>query len=330
LYGDNLDFTNGGATNVKIKATENVLTISGTSDAAVTITNLKDPVATTDAANKAYVDGVSQGLDGKDSVRVATATAGNWSTNAVDGASIDGVQVFAGERVLLKDETSATDNGIYVIEASGPPVRSSDLATGATAAGCFTFVEAGSTWAATGWLCTADGSVGSGSLVFTQFSGTGAIVAGVNISKTGDTLDVIAAPVFTGAATVGSLVVTSGSVVGNGTIDFGSEDLTTAGVASATQFTATSDARLKQNVVVIEGALAIVEQLRGVRFEWNDESKRASVGPQVGVIAQEMELVLPEVVRTSSCGTKSVDYDKLTAVLIEAVKALAAEVKGLR
>jgi hypothetical protein len=79
-----------------------------------------------------------------------------------------------------------------------------------------------------------------------------------------------------------------------------------------------SDERLKHNIEVIPRALDKVSHLRGVTFDWNDD--RAA--PRVGVIAQDVEAVLPEVVQTRADGTKAVAYDKLVPLLIEALKDL--------
>lgn len=89
-----------------------------------------------------------------------------------------------------------------------------------------------------------------------------------------------------------------------------------------------SDQRLKQNIQPLENSLAKVDQLRGVSFEWKDAKQ--DTGTQIGVIAQEVETVLPEIVSTDSDGYKSVAYGKLTAVLVEAVKELKAENAELR
>jgi hypothetical protein len=89
-----------------------------------------------------------------------------------------------------------------------------------------------------------------------------------------------------------------------------------------------SDQRLKQNIQPLENSLAKVEQLRGVSFEWKDKAQDA--GTQVGMIAQEVETVLPELVSTDSEGYKSLAYDKMTAVLVEAVKELKAQNDALK
>jgi hypothetical protein len=84
-----------------------------------------------------------------------------------------------------------------------------------------------------------------------------------------------------------------------------------------------SDARWKENIEPIDNALNLVTQLQGVSYDWIDSSR--GEGRQIGVIAQKVERVLPEVVHTDSQGYKSVEYSKLVAPLIEAVKLLKDE-----
>jgi hypothetical protein len=106
-------------------------------------------------------------------------------------------------------------------------------------------------------------------------------------------------------------------------------DMSEAGAATFNNnVTAFSDERLKSDIETIEHGLDKVEQMRGVTYIRNDNEKG---GQQVGVIAQEIEEILPQVVLTADdeMGTKSVDYGKITAVLIEAVKELSAKVKEL-
>jgi hypothetical protein len=83
-----------------------------------------------------------------------------------------------------------------------------------------------------------------------------------------------------------------------------------------------SDERLKDNIVEIEGALDKVLALRGVEFDWND-NQEVHEGHDIGVIAQEVEAVAPELVTTRDNGYKAVKYDKLVALLIQAIKELA-------
>jgi hypothetical protein len=101
----------------------------------------------------------------------------------------------------------------------------------------------------------------------------------------------------------------------------------TTNFTSSGNITSASDARLKENVVTIDSALNKVEQMRGVYFnKIDDETKTRNVG----VIAQEMEEVLPEVVHTREDGMKSVAYANIVGVLIEAIKELKAEIDILK
>ena len=155
------------------------------------ITGLADPTADADAANKGYVDGVAQGLDVKDSVVATTTANGTLSTAFANGQSIDGVTLQTGDRILIKNQSTASQNGIYNVQASGAPSRATDMATGANAAGAFVFVEQGTVNAENGFTCTSDtGSavVGTNNLTFAQFSGAGQIIAGDGLEKSGNTL----------------------------------------------------------------------------------------------------------------------------------------------
>jgi len=157
------------------------------------ITGLADPTADADAANKGYVDGVAQGLDIKDSVVATTTANGTLSTAFANGQSIDGVTLQTGDRILIKNQTTASQNGIYNVNASGAPSRTTDMATGSNAAGAFVFVEQGTVNAENGFTCTSDtGSavVGTNNLTFAQFSGAGQIIAGDGLDKSGNTLSV--------------------------------------------------------------------------------------------------------------------------------------------
>jgi hypothetical protein len=156
-------------------------------------------------ATKEYVDATSQGLDVKNSVVAATTT--NLSATYDNGASgvgatltygsavvtLDGVTLTDGDRILVKDQTNAFENGIYVRTSSTVWTRTVDADTASDlTGGAFVFVEQGTANADNGYVFTHEGTptLGSTSLTVGQFSGAGQITAGAALSKTGNQLDV--------------------------------------------------------------------------------------------------------------------------------------------
>jgi hypothetical protein len=116
-----------------------------------------------------------------------------------------------------------------------------------------------------------------------------------------------------------------------GDIGIGTEspvaELDVVGTVQASTVAITSDIRLKTNITPLTEVLARLAQLRGVSFEWNDAYKalgRDTGRREIGVLAQDVEAVFPELVTTWGAGYKAVDYGKLSGVLIEAVKELQA------
>ena len=181
----------GNVTAASGTSTFNNVTISGSLDmdsgTSATITGLASPTNDSDAATKGYVDALAQGIDAKASVVVATTA--NITLSGTQ--TIDGIAVSVGDRVLVKDQSTASQNGIYVV-ASSSWTRATDADTWTELVAAFTFVEKGTTNSDSGWICTVDagGTIGTTSVTFAQFSGAGQITAGAGMVKSGNTLNV--------------------------------------------------------------------------------------------------------------------------------------------
>ena len=205
-------------------STFNNVTINGTLDmnsgTTGTITGLATPTGDTDAATKGYVDALAQGIDAKASVVVATTA--NITLSGTQ--TIDGIAVSVGDRVLVKDQTTQSQNGIYLV-ASSSWTRATDADTWTELVAAFTFVESGTTQANNGYICTvtAGGTIGTTAVTFAQFSGAGQITAGAGLVKSGNTLNVQTAS-------------TSRIVVGSDEID-----LASTGVSAGTYKSVTTD-----------------------------------------------------------------------------------------
>ena len=167
---------------------------TGTIDvSSARITSLATPTGSTDAATKAYVDAQLQGLDVKQSVRVATTANGTLSSAFANNSTVDGVTLATNDRILIKDQSTGSENGIYTVNASGAPTRATDFdADSEVTGGAFFFAEEGTTNADNGFVLTNDGAitVGTTALTFTQFSGAGQVIAGSALTKSGNTLNV--------------------------------------------------------------------------------------------------------------------------------------------
>ena len=201
-------------------------------------TGLGTPTNTTDAATKAYVDSVAQGLSVKTAVRVATTA--NITLSGTQ--TIDGVVLIAGDRVLVKNQSTTTQNGVYDV-AAGAWARSTDSDTGSELVNAFYFVTLGTTLQATGWTQSTPGpiTIGSTAIVFNQFSGAADYQAGNGLTKTGLTFDV-------GTVSSSRIVVNADNI-----------DLATSGVTAGTYGYVTVDAYGRVTVGAAQNSDTVVE-----------------------------------------------------------------------
>ena len=165
-----------------------------------TATNLGSPSAGTDATNKNYVDNAINGLNWKTACRVATTA--NITLSGTQ--TIDGVSVTAGDRVLVKNQTTTSANGIYVV-AAGSWSRSTDSDTAAEIDGSAVYVRLGTTQADTAWTETATvTTVGTDAIAYAQIGSGASYTAGSGLTLTGNTFALSSTPAL-GTPTSGNL-----------------------------------------------------------------------------------------------------------------------------
>jgi hypothetical protein len=172
-----------------IEGDGNRIKLSGTNpNTPVTLSGVEVPVNSDEAANKQYVDNLINGLAWIDSVLAASAIH-HELTAVTAGYTIDGIVLSEGDRVLLKNQTVGSENGVYLIQADGQqPVRPPDMSGGTDAAHKSLFVDSGTVNKDTAYVCTTDAPndiVGTDSLTFVKFSSMVNLQAGKAIAFTG-------------------------------------------------------------------------------------------------------------------------------------------------
>lgn len=214
----------GNASTASALATSRTISLSGDATGSIGFdgsANVTIPVTLSNSwATKAYVDNVIQGLDPKGAVVVAST-----GTLTLSGTQIiDGVAVIAGDRVLAKDQSTTSQNGIYVV-AAGAWTRAVDADTWDELTNAYVVVEKGATNAGYSFLCTSDsgGTLGATGITWQQFTGASNVTAGTGLTQSGNTLNVA-------TADISRIVVNADSI-----------DLALTGVSASTYRSVTVD-----------------------------------------------------------------------------------------
>jgi hypothetical protein len=253
--------------------------------------NLATPVAATDAATKAYVDGVAEGLTVKSACKAATTgtlaiesggtitynngTSGVGATLTTTGSyiAIDGVTLANGDRILVKNEATAANNGIYVRTSTTVLTRATDFdnSPDGEVAGAFTFITNGSTNADAGFVCTTNNPVvmGTTAITFTQFSGAGTYTAGTGLTLTGSIFSITNTTVTAGAYGNGDRVATF-TVNSQGQLTVAANTAITANAANLTGTTLNSG--------IVNSSLTSVGTLGSLAVTANITSGNANLG----------------------------------------------------
>ena len=195
-----------------------------------------NPTDTAHVATKAYVDSFVQGLDTKASVRLSTTGSDISLDNST--TSLDGQTIVNGDRILVKDQSDGTENGIYVASTSGSWSRSQDAdGNSEVTPGMFVFVEEGTANGDNGYVLTTNGSItlGTTALTFQQFSGAGQITAGDGLTKSGNTINAVGTTnrisVDADSIDISASYVGQSSITTLGTVSTGTWEATDVGVA---------------------------------------------------------------------------------------------------
>ena len=192
-----LNYVDGVTSAIQTQLDDKLSKTGGTMSGAIAmggskITGLGTPTNSTDAATKAYVDAVTEGLHIHASVVAATTVNVTLASALENGDTLDGITLATNDRILVKNQTTTSENGIYVVQASGQPTRATDFDTAAEVdSGDFVFVSSGTVNGSTGWVQTnKPATIGTDAILFTQFAGAGTYSAGTGLTLTGTTFSI--------------------------------------------------------------------------------------------------------------------------------------------
>jgi hypothetical protein len=316
-------FSGNGASITAINATaittgtlDNARTSAASANGASTIV-VRD-------ANGSFAGNVITGTTGTftsisgNGVALTAINASNISSGTIANARTTASDANGASTIVSRDAngsftanvgtfTSISGNGVSLTAINASNITSGTIANARTTA-------ASANGASTIVTRDANGSFTANVGTFTTVAGTLSTAAQTSITSTGNLTNLVATSFGVGTAASG----------------------TTGEIRATNNVTAyySSDERLKDNVQVITNALAKVLQIRGVEFDWNNLSEPEDGyfvrKHDIGVIAQEIEKVLPEVVATREDGIKAVKYDRIIPLLIEAIKELKAEIDALK
>lgn len=221
-----------------------------------TFTITDAPTAGTDAANKAYVDSVAQGLDAKDSVRLHSDT----NLDLTGEETIDG-QTSTTDRILVTGQTLPKENGIYV-SAAGAWSRAADMDTWDEHVSAFVFVEEGSTYGDTGWVCTVDegGTLDTTSITWVQFSGAGSYSTGNGLTESGTVFSLGTPSTLTGSTTNTTTGSSHTHAITTGISDNDIVEIDSASVATGEYAKFTANGLESKTVAEMQSELGVVQK----------------------------------------------------------------------
>lgn len=310
LTANGLEFfsdANATTTTCKIIATANNMTMSGTSGAAITMGGFADPINASDVATKNYVDDRVNGLNAKALVKFASIANLDITngTNCSAGQTIDGVSLVAGDRFLAKDQTTATENGLWVVQAAGnAPTRPDDFkydandSTLSNASSVYVWVDQGTVNGDFSYICTTNNGsavIDSDSLTFVSYNHQ-AVTTDGTLSRTGNQLS---APLFSGAS--------AGSVVNSKAVIYGAAgqvNATTLQIAGASITSTAAELNILDGLTATTAELNIMDGVTASTAELNImdgvTATTAELNIMDGVTSTAVELNL---VDGSSAGT---------------------------